>query len=243
MQIQRIGYGIRGFYRVAALGHLWEMTPKDALNRLKILIFFDKHGLTATLDAFDVSRRTLYRWKAVQVKSNGSLAALAGKSSAPQRRRQSGISALIVQQIRVLRTQYPNLGKAKLHVLLKPWCHAQGLALPSVSTIGRIIARAPDKMRHAPQRLNAKGRPKSVRRFTRLRKPKNIEAIPMSLWAVDTIERICDGTGLIQPAKALPICQTVQTSSRSPIMSMVIGFAMEITGFSLILMDASEESQ
>ena len=31
---------------------------------LEILRFFDKHGLAATRDAFGVSRRTLYRWKA-----------------------------------------------------------------------------------------------------------------------------------------------------------------------------------
>jgi len=60
MQVQHIGYRIRGFYRVAALGYLWEMTPKDAQRRFEILRFFDKHGLAATRDAFGVSRRTLY---------------------------------------------------------------------------------------------------------------------------------------------------------------------------------------
>jgi predicted DNA-binding transcriptional regulator YafY len=42
------------------LGH----DPKEAERRLEILRFFDKHGLAATRDAFGVSRRTLYRWKA-----------------------------------------------------------------------------------------------------------------------------------------------------------------------------------
>ena len=54
MQVQHMGYRIRGFYRVGALGHLWEMTPKDAQERLNILRFWDKHGLAATLDAFAV---------------------------------------------------------------------------------------------------------------------------------------------------------------------------------------------
>ncbi len=45
MRVQHIGYRIRGFYQVAALGHLWQMTPKDAQRRLEILRFFDKHGL------------------------------------------------------------------------------------------------------------------------------------------------------------------------------------------------------
>ncbi len=35
---------------------------------------------------------------------------------------------------------FPNLGKAKLYVLLRPWCQPQLLALPDVSIIERIIA-------------------------------------------------------------------------------------------------------
>ena len=59
MQIHHVGYRIRGFYRVAALGHLWEMPPKEPRRRLEIPRFFDKHGLAATCDAFGMSRRTL----------------------------------------------------------------------------------------------------------------------------------------------------------------------------------------
>ncbi|WP_423908396.1 helix-turn-helix domain-containing protein [Candidatus Spongiihabitans sp.] len=50
-------------YRVACLGQLWEMASKHAQQRLKILGFFANHGAAATSDAFNVSRRTLYRWK------------------------------------------------------------------------------------------------------------------------------------------------------------------------------------
>jgi hypothetical protein len=39
-----------------------------------------------------------------------------------------------VSEIRRLRTLHPNLGKAKLHVLLAPWCAQHGIGLPSVST-------------------------------------------------------------------------------------------------------------
>jgi transposase-like protein len=158
MQIHHVGYRIRGFYRVAALGHLWGMTPKDAHRRLEILRFFDKHGLAATRDAFGVSRRTLYRWKATLKAQGGNPAALAAQSSAPKRRRTPNTDPRLVSEIRRLRTLHPNLGKAKLHVLLAPWCAQHGIALPSVSTIGRIIARAPDKMRHAPARIDSRGK-------------------------------------------------------------------------------------
>jgi len=61
MRVQHMGYRIRGFYKVAALGHLWDMTPKDAERRLEILRYFEKYGLAPTTDAFHVSRRTLER--------------------------------------------------------------------------------------------------------------------------------------------------------------------------------------
>ena len=64
MQIKHVGYRIRGFDRVGTLWHLWDMTPKDAQEHLRILRFRDTHGLLATLDAFEVSRRTLTGWKA-----------------------------------------------------------------------------------------------------------------------------------------------------------------------------------
>ncbi|MEJ5210079.1 MAG: penicillin-binding transpeptidase domain-containing protein [Burkholderiales bacterium] len=99
----------------------------------------------------------------------------------------------LVAEIRRLRTLYPNLGKEKLHVLLAPWCAKQGIALPSVSTIGRIISRAHDKMRHAPARLDARGRVKPVRRHPKPRKPKGATTAPLACLAVDTIERVRDG--------------------------------------------------
>ena len=52
MQIHHIGYGIKGFYRLAKLGQLWDMIPEEAQHRLKILKFWKKYGLEATREAF-----------------------------------------------------------------------------------------------------------------------------------------------------------------------------------------------
>ena len=154
MQIHHVGYRNRGFYRVAALGQLWDMTPKDAQRRFEILRFFNKHGLAATRDAFGVSRRTLYRWKAALKAQGGNPAALAAQSCAPRKRRVPKTDPRLVSEIRRLRTLHPNLGKAKLHVLLGPWCARHGIALPSVSTIGRIKSARPrqDAPRPRPHR-------------------------------------------------------------------------------------------
>jgi hypothetical protein len=40
------------------LERLWQMTCKDAQRRRDILRFWQRHGTRATVDAFDVSRRT-----------------------------------------------------------------------------------------------------------------------------------------------------------------------------------------
>jgi transposase InsO family protein len=193
MRVQHIGYQIRGFYRLAEFGQVWAMTPKDAQHRIRILRFLDKHGLAATVDAFGVSPRTLYRWKAALKAQGGNPTALAARSSAPKRRRQPETDPQLVAEIRRLRTLHPNLGKAKLHVLLASWCEARGISLPSVSTLGRIIARAPDKMRHAPTRLDPRGRTRALKRRTKPRKPKGVTPAPLQVIATDTIERIRDG--------------------------------------------------
>jgi hypothetical protein len=70
----------------------------------------------------------------------------------------------VIQRIRELREEFPNLGKAKVRVLLDVWCKERGIHCPSESTIGRIISRAKDKMRVTPQRLDSRGRVKPVKK-------------------------------------------------------------------------------
>ncbi len=60
MQVQHLGYRVRGFYRVARASHLWAMTTKDMTRRLEILGFFERHGKTATCDAFQILPRSLF---------------------------------------------------------------------------------------------------------------------------------------------------------------------------------------
>ncbi len=193
MQIQPLSYRIRGFYRVARTGHLWAMTTKDITRRLEILGFFERHGKTATCDAFQLSPRTLYRWRRALRQADHNPAALAKRSCAPKRPRRARWPAALVSEIRRLRRVYPNLGKDKLHVLLRPWCAQQRLPLPSASTIGRIIARAPRKMRHTPRRLDPRGRPKPLVHKRKPRKPKAPQTRPLEMFASDTVVRMRDG--------------------------------------------------
>ena len=78
----------------------------------------------------------------------------------PHRRRRRQWPPALRAEIRRLRNAFPNLGKVKLYVLLEPWCERRGMVCPSVSTIGRLIANASDKMRLVPTRLTPKGKVK-----------------------------------------------------------------------------------
>ena len=116
------------------------MTSKQAQHRLAIGEFCDRHGKIAASEVFKVSIRALYRWRQTLNRHAGSVAALTPESCVPHRRRRSTTPPALNRQIRQLRRQYPNLGKARFHLLLQDWCTQQRLPLPSVSTIGRIIA-------------------------------------------------------------------------------------------------------
>ena len=137
MQIRRIGYRVKGFLGVADRALCWSMISADADARYRILCFWEKHGLLATQEAFKVSRRTLYAWRQRLRSGGGKPAACAPTSTRPHRLRRRVWPAALVDEIRRLRAQHPNLGKEKLHPFLAAWCTRHALRCPSVRTIGR----------------------------------------------------------------------------------------------------------
>jgi transposase len=188
MRIKPIVERVKGFYRLADYALRWGMIAPDAQRRLEILGFWRRHGLAATCEAFSVSRRTLYRWRAKLKAQGGNVAALVPGSTAPKQRRRRQWPAAIVTEIRRLRTEHPNLAKEKLLELLLPWAAGRQLSCPSARTIGRLIADAPDKMRSRPHAFGGPGKPKPVRQ-PRLRKPKHFRAEhPGHCVALDSIE-------------------------------------------------------
>lgn len=193
MQTDYLFNGIRGYTRFKRLCYLLDMETKEAQQRLKILQFFEKYGLHATIEAFGVSRRTLYRWKSTFEQNNKHITSLDSKSTKPKHLRVPTASKIIIDEIKKLRQKYPNIGKAKLHIMLKPWCKENDLSLPSESTIGRIIARDKNKMRLFPNCIDSKGRPKPKKKDIKNRKSKGLRSAPMHLWAVDTIQRVTAG--------------------------------------------------
>lgn len=108
--------------------------------RHDILTFHKKHGTTATIDAYGVSRRTIFRWKR-RLQETRELQSLIPSSRAPKRKRQMATHHKAVSFIRSLRETVPHLGKEKIKPLLDEYCTGAGIALISVSTIGKVIRR------------------------------------------------------------------------------------------------------
>jgi transposase InsO family protein len=193
MQTDYLFHGIKGFERFAYYCYRYDMVSKEANRRYKIVLFYEKYGLDATLEAFEISKRTLYRYKALLKKGDNKIEALEPKLKVPKRKRVSQVPREIIVEIKRLREKYPNLDKAKLYHMLKPWCKEKGLSMLSESTIGRVIAKDKDKMRITPYRIDRNGKVKPKTRKFKNRKPKNLKAKPMHLWAVDTIQKVSNG--------------------------------------------------
>lgn len=109
--------------------------------RKEILTFSDKHGVKATIDAYGISRRTLFRWRKKLKTSYGKLDSLIPESTKPHTLRIMLTHPKIITFIRKLREQYSHLGKEKIKPLLDEYCKQEGLQTISESTIGKVINR------------------------------------------------------------------------------------------------------
>lgn len=194
MRIQKVSYHVKGLVNLADYAlRLAHMISDKAKQRVKVLAFWEKHGLEATLDAFPHKRSTLFLWKRKLKQGKGRLEALNNASRAPRTRRKRLWPQEIIGEIKRLRKDHPNLGKDKLRTLLQEFSIQTEVACPSGSTIGRLIKDC-GGLRVFPQKIYHNGRIKLIKRSKVLRKPKNFRAAyPGHLVALDTIERFVNG--------------------------------------------------
>ena len=163
------------------------MITEQAKERCRVLAFWERHGTEATKEAFQVSRRTLFRWQRALEKTGGQLEGLNALSKAPQKRRQRKVPEEISKRIIELRTLHPRLGKEKIHTLLK---------YPgSVSTIGRIVSDLKEKgLLPSGKKLSMNANTghlfdkRARKRKKKLRRPKGYRVLE-----VDTVIRFVDG--------------------------------------------------
>ena len=103
---------------------------KEAEQRVRTLIFWEKYGDGATQEAFKVSRRTLYRWQEALRRSEGKIQSLDKKSTAPKKRNIRHVPPELSERIVTLRREHHRIGKKKIATL----------CTISESKAGRILA-------------------------------------------------------------------------------------------------------
>lgn len=158
---------------------------KEAEERMRMLIFWEKHGDVPTQEAFKVSRRTLYRWQEALRRESGKIQALDKRSTRPQKRRTRRITPELEAHIITLRREHHRLGKKAIAHL----CHL------SESKAGRILfdlkkrGLLPQHKKVSVQGGTGKMHERTRRIVKRIRRPKEKKGLE-----IDTVVRFIGGT-------------------------------------------------
>lgn len=194
MQIHRLSYHIKGFVKLADYALSWAyMITEKAKHKARVLAFWQKYGLEATIEAFKVKERTLYLWQSRLKSNNGKLESLNEQSKRPKQVRQRQWPDEVINKIRQLRNEHPNLGKEKIFIFLDSYCQANKLNCPSISTIGNLI-RDMGGLRIFPVKVRHNGQIVPRKRAKVIRKPKYfIASYPGHCGSFDTIEKVIHG--------------------------------------------------
>ena len=162
------------------------LVDNKAEKRLKILLFFDKYWLEATLEAFYISERTIYNWKKKFKTWEKTIYSLSDKSRKPHKRRKREWSHKVLEKIEEYREEVPNLGKEKIYPMLKNFCSLNDLKCPWISTIWRLIKDL-WWLRTYNKKTKLKGKQRARNKL--LRKPSNLKAnYPWEVISLDTVE-------------------------------------------------------
>ena len=140
-----VGKWIKGYGSFMKFLHNFNTLDHSSIakRRLEALSFFEKHGILATIDAFKISRSTIYSWKRALKLSKHNLSSLIPKSTRPLNVRQMVVDDQILSFIRNLRENNYRLGKAKIKILLDAFCDEQSIRITKISAsqVGKIIKR------------------------------------------------------------------------------------------------------
>jgi putative transposase len=200
MKIVRISFGVRGFATVYNDAVKWSrMLQEKSKHKIKVLVFMEKHGLDATLDAFPHKRSTIFSWKKALKDGNGRLESLNEKSTRPKSARKADWDENVVKFIENQRNLHHRLGKDKLKPLLDKYCLVNNLKTESASTIGRILDYLKEKRRiPTGKRLSFNGKTGNLSEHKKYKRPKIRRKDykpeqPGDLLQVDTIVKFING--------------------------------------------------
>ncbi|NIA18344.1 MAG: DDE-type integrase/transposase/recombinase [Actinobacteria bacterium] len=165
------------------------MITKEAKQRVKILIFWKKHGLQAAIDAYGAKQSTLYLWRKIYKDSGHKTFSLNPGSQSRINNNKREINPLVLKEIRRLRLEEcPNMGKTKVKKNLDVFCQKNKLPVYSESKIGRIIKEK--KIYHHRQKVYHNGAIKTIKRRKKKRKPSDLSInSPGDLIEIDVVVR------------------------------------------------------
>lgn len=200
MLVNRLFFGVRGSSNLYddAVRYSYMITER-AKEKYRILVFWEKHGLQATMDAFPVKRSTLFVWKKILKDNEGRLESLNDESRSPKNKRKRIINPKIESFIVRLRQEHPGLGKDKVKPLLDNYCQAQGIKTISSSTAGRTITDLKKKGAIlSMKKLSFFARTESFREVKPIRRKKTRRnnynpQQSGDLLQIDTIAKFIDG--------------------------------------------------
>jgi transposase InsO family protein len=109
--------------------------------RLQVIEYHTKYGTQPTIDAFKISKASIFRWKKLYLDSNKNIYCLIPQSRKPHTLRTMNTDIKIIEYIKKLREAHPNLGKEKIKPLLDQYVVPPNHKGISVSTIGKILKR------------------------------------------------------------------------------------------------------
>lgn len=134
--------GVKGFVNFYNWGKRMNIITKEAKRREEIVKFFEKYGLKPTIDAYKVSKSTIYDYQKKLKESGGRTEVLNPKSKAPKNKRAPKWDERIIEFIKSIRCEYGDLGEKKIKPLLNKYCKDNNITkVPSAPTIGRIIKK------------------------------------------------------------------------------------------------------
>lgn len=144
--------------------------------RLHVIEFADKHGVVATLEAFNLKRSTFYSWRKRYLDSGKRLISLVPVSTRPRSVRKMEVDWRLVGFIKQMRIEYGNVGKYIIKPFLDEYAASIGIKSISPTTIGKVIKRRKFTFE---KRIKAKRKTKfrrlQTRKSPKVRRPGYIE--------------------------------------------------------------------
>jgi len=113
-------------------------------DKYKILRHFWDYGIDSTIDAFEISRATLFRWQKKYVEGHYSKDNLKDKSRKPRNYKRSTVDTRIIQFIQKERLLHLGFGQRKLKPLIDQYIRDNPdlhISTISTDTIARIIKK------------------------------------------------------------------------------------------------------